>query len=256
MNDYKNIIALFLKVDPSRIEAHTIIDKSVVHGSIMLQRMQTKLAQAGCRVDNWRDIRSYGDLERALSGQDSAECCAADAPPGHGEAKAKPRIDMMKSAIGVDIEEIANMPLADDYREESFYRETFTPGEISYCILQSDPRESFAGLFSAKEAVFKAGGRKFNALREIEIVHDGDGRPCTSGYELSISHSGFYAVAVALRLPSADDSRWSLLQQDDTTGQRQERGNSIGTPESAWLQYVAVIVSLVALAMVLLHHVA
>jgi phosphopantetheine--protein transferase-like protein len=252
MSDYKAIIAAFLKIDPSQIGVHTIIDKSVLHGSIMLHRMHAKLAQAGCRIENWRDIRTYGDLERTVTGLGAPE---GDVPDLLSVASdVLPLLDMKKPAIGVDIEEIATMPHADDYREHPFYRETFSQEEISHCILQSHPRESFAGLFSAKEAVLKAeGGKKLHALRGIEIFHDEDGKPFTSGYEISISHSGAYAVAVAMRISKTSDPQFSACQTHNAAmapPQLDDSENVSKVHKVARLQYLALIVSFIALAMV------
>ena len=49
-----------------------------------------------------------------------------------------------------------------------------------------------AGMWAAKEAVFKATGQW------AEIYHV-NSRPCSDGVELSITHDGDYAVAVAVK---------------------------------------------------------
>lgn len=195
MNDCRAIVAAFLKVAPEEITAETVIDRSALQGSIIVSRMYAKLSQAGCRVDDWRGVRTFGDLERALSGEVIAGQVTPDTPP----ASLAP-LSQQGPAIGIDIEELANLPVAEDYREHPFYRETFTPREISHCILQGNPAASFAGLFAAKEAIVKAEGGAGRPLDRIEITHDQRGKPLADGYELSISHSGPLAVAVAIRL--------------------------------------------------------
>jgi phosphopantetheine--protein transferase-like protein len=96
------------------------------------------------------------------------------------------------------------MPVCHDFRKDHFYTMNFTPSEIAYCILRADPYASFAGLFSAKEAVIKAGlrARPFN---KIEIAHLADGKPVFPGFQLSISHAGQVAVAVAVGSDVAED---------------------------------------------------
>lgn len=109
------------------------------------------------------------------------------------------------TGLGIDIESLSSMPVCTDYREHPFFVDHFTVGEIAYCICQPDPRQSFCGLWAAKEAVLKATGEAAHpaGLRSIEIVHDADGRPMTAGALLSISHAGESCVAVAF-VPGAD----------------------------------------------------
>lgn len=65
--------------------------------------------------------------------------------------------------------------------------------------------ESLAGIFAAKEAFFKALGRKADWL-EVWIEKDREGKPqlysallsADSHAEVSISHSGDYAVAIVV----------------------------------------------------------
>ena len=100
--------------------------------------------------------------------------------------------------IGIDLEQIASLPDAVDYREHEFYRDNFTPKEIAYCLQRPDTKASLCGLWAAKEAILKVCGieRSASGLRAIEILHDDDGQPrCDSG-ELSISHSGGFCIAV------------------------------------------------------------
>jgi holo-[acyl-carrier protein] synthase len=84
----------------------------------------------------------------------------------------------------------------------------FTPEESGYCRAKPDPIVSFAGTLAAKEAVMKAAG--LGSLpawaRRIEIRRGSDGSPRVSfpvkesdHFEISISHDGGVAVAVALR---------------------------------------------------------
>jgi hypothetical protein len=79
----------------------------------------------------------------------------------------------------------------------------FTPSEIAYCVLQPDPYASFAGLFSAKEAIIKADGRlRSRSFNSIGITHGSEGEPLYPGFHLSISHAGGVAVAVAIPVRS------------------------------------------------------
>lgn len=82
----------------------------------------------------------------------------------------------------------------------------FTPGELAYCEAKAAPARHLAGTLAAKEAVIKALalGPLPAWARRIEITRSQDGAPSAAvegmkvGLEISISHDGGMAVAVAL----------------------------------------------------------
>lgn len=122
---------------------------------------------------------------------------------------------------GVDLEAVQSMPEADDFRAHPFYRDTFTPAEIAYCVLKPDPREAFCGIFCAKEALLKADPASAGLpLNAIEIGHRSNGQPfykragdrTAPAFDLSLSHAHGLAVAVAIaRVPrSSPDTPASL----------------------------------------------
>ena len=83
-----------------------------------------------------------------------------------------------RQSIGVDIEEITNINLSSD----TFFARNFSDREIDYCRAAPSPQASFAGRWSAKEAVFKSLGVASKgagaSMRDIEITNDGNGVPC------------------------------------------------------------------------------
>lgn len=115
--------------------------------------------------------------------------------------------------IGNDIVEIARIEKA--IQSEKFKKRVYTTQEIENIEKKGAGKiASYAGRFSAKEAISKAMGtgvREF-ALTDIEILNDHLGKPIvrfTNGLkdkmadkrvELSISHSKEYATAVAIIL--------------------------------------------------------
>nr|WP_321986767.1 4'-phosphopantetheinyl transferase superfamily protein [uncultured Lichenicoccus sp.] len=104
--------------------------------------------------------------------------------------------------VGIDIEEVRNLPCAEDYREHPFYKDNFTPAEISHCIRQAESRASLCGVWAAKEAIIKAGRAKatLGQLSQVEVCWDAAGRPTYLGCQLSISHMTTTAVAVCIAL--------------------------------------------------------
>jgi fatty acid synthase subunit alpha len=79
--------------------------------------------------------------------------------------------------VGVDVERIDAINVEND----TFIERNFTAQEIAYCQKAASPQSSFAGKWSAKEAVFKSLGVQGQgagaALKDIEIVNDENGAP-------------------------------------------------------------------------------
>ena len=115
--------------------------------------------------------------------------------------------------VGVDVELISNINIENG----TFLERNFTSQEIAYCSKQACPRSSFAGTWSAKEAVFKSLSTESKGagapLKDIEIIHTEDGAPKVVLHgdakqaaervgivntEVSISHDDFQSVAVAI----------------------------------------------------------
>ncbi|KAI7904710.1 fatty acid synthase [Cokeromyces recurvatus] len=122
-----------------------------------------------------------------------------------------------KRGVGVDVE----LTNAVNIENSTFIERNFTPAEIEYCQARPDPQASFAGRWSAKEAVFKAISSYGNIpsdgsgapLKDIEIKANEVGAPVVvlsgkaksaassagiKNVNVSISHSGAYSAAVAL----------------------------------------------------------
>ncbi|KAJ5219766.1 hypothetical protein N7468_008970 [Penicillium chermesinum] len=117
------------------------------------------------------------------------------------------------SKVGVDVENIDAVNIDND----TFVERNFTASEQEYCRKAASPQSSFAGRWSAKEAVFKSLGVSSKgagaALKEIEITSDATGAPLVNlhgaaaaaakqagvkSVTVSISHSESQAVAVAV----------------------------------------------------------
>lgn len=113
-------------------------------------------------------------------------------------------------SIGVDIEEVANLPDTSNYRQHEFYQTQFSNEEISYCLLKTNPKIHLCGIFCAKEALKKSAPPLINLrMDEIILTHQ-QGRPIISTtnsqlnsaytFQVSISHTDNYAVATVLAI--------------------------------------------------------
>ena len=116
--------------------------------------------------------------------------------------------------IGNDIIEIERIEKA--ISKESFKNKVYTQRELENIEKRGDRVETYAGIFSAKEAISKAigtGVREFS-LTDLEILNDDLGKPYvvvserldkiikskkeTYQIEISMSHSKKYATAMAV----------------------------------------------------------
>lgn len=81
------------------------------------------------------------------------------------------------SKVGVDVESLDAIPIGND----TFLERNFTAAEQTYCRKAADSRASFAGRWSAKEAVFKSLGVSSKGagagLKDIEVGSDENGAP-------------------------------------------------------------------------------
>ncbi len=102
--------------------------------------------------------------------------------------------NIVRSSIGIDIQDLSELPKVNDFWENEFYKSKFTPNEIAYALTKENPLETFAGLYACKEAIIKSNNKiKWD---EINIKHDEYGKPFFLNYSISISHSGNFATSV------------------------------------------------------------
>lgn len=108
---------------------------------------------------------------------------------------------------GVDIIEIGRIKKTI-LTNKRFLEKVYTPTEIAYCNSKKNKWQHFAVRFAAKEAVWKALGKKNIWHRDISVKNTEDGKPevilskkyrnLEKKISLSLSHTEDYAVAVAV----------------------------------------------------------
>ena len=107
--------------------------------------------------------------------------------------------------IGVDIVDIQKFEKITYLKKPSFYKKTFLPSEIEYCLKFKKPAEHFAGKFAIKESVKKSIKEPIPFL-EIETYHSKSKlkikllKNWNKKYKIlgSISHEKKYAVGMVL----------------------------------------------------------
>ena len=235
----KEVVAGFTRMNPEQISETTLIDSKAVASSIQLHRMYAKLAEQGIVVENYREIRTFGDLiQRLGNGQSRVE---EPASPIGNHTFLNSAKENSSLSVGIDIESIDSFPGVPDFREDIFYKQNFTATEIAYCILQKNPGASFAGLFAAKEAIVKANNQFIGkSFHSIGIDHQPGGKPVYPGFQLSITHSDTLAIAVAIENPTLDTS--TALVSGGSLDQGASKGGT-------WLIFLAILLSLVAISL-------
>ncbi|MBF0351745.1 MAG: 4'-phosphopantetheinyl transferase superfamily protein [SAR324 cluster bacterium] len=180
--------------------------------------MYASLAKAGFSIPSFDQIKTVQELLTALK----LDSFSSNNSPNHASVRQafpqkiiKPVSDsaaldtiweqyslqMGTLSIGMDLEMIHNFPNAVDFRTESFYQLNFSSQEISYCILQKHPVQSFAGKFASKEAILKADNSyRGMPFSQISIMNSPDGKPFFPGFLISITHTEEYAAAIAVKI--------------------------------------------------------
>jgi len=238
----KEIVAVFTRIPVDQINVATLVDRSAVNSSITLHRMYAKLSEAGIIVDNYQEVKTFGNLLQRVNGNTISINQDMGFIPinNNGHQLATGNAEMMPMNIGIDIEEISAMPRVSDFREDEFYKMNFSPAEIAFCILKPDPYASLAGLFAAKEAIVKADHHyRSKPFNSIVIEHLPNGKPVHDKFHLSISHTNTTAAAVAVRIESGSLTTPAKISVPSTPV------NS--TPLSMLLIALSIILSAIAL---------
>jgi len=103
-------------------------------------------------------------------------------------------------SVGVDIQKISEF-----FPEKKILSKNddslcgiYTKNELSYAESKESPRDTLAGIFAAKESIFKCLNIHKKNWSEIEIKYT-ENKPTHHGFALSISHSGDFAIAIAIK---------------------------------------------------------
>jgi len=184
----------FSKLLNSTIDENTVIKLS----SGQSARAHTWLKSNNFNVDNL-SLGNGFTIEQLIGGGASKVIDKNYGKTNKNQATNLRQYVPLNGSIGVDIQNIkelfpAGIPL--DPKSDAELLGIFTIKELSYSQSRAHPLQTLTGLFAAKEAIQKCSEDKLN-LTDIEILPDANGRPHTSGYSISISHSQDYAVAIA-----------------------------------------------------------
>jgi holo-[acyl-carrier protein] synthase len=81
----------------------------------------------------------------------------------------------MITGIGIDIIEVERIKKLAE-KSPRFLEKIFTPAEIAYCSKKKNKYQNYAARFAAKEAFFKALGKRVH-WKDIKLVNLPSGKP-------------------------------------------------------------------------------
>ena len=217
----REIVARLAGVDPSRVDSAFALDTGGLQGSIGRARLDASLRRE-LGIKNPLAVnraKIFSELEAILSGSPLAAAASPAGPVAASSAPAGvsnpipslgPSVNITNGfSCGIDIEAVENMPVAVDYWEDDFYRLSFSPDEIAYCVSQSHPREHFAARWCAKEALKKCDPAfEQIELNCLETLVDSRQRPFLASrvngvskrlaHAVSLSHTPIMAAAMVV----------------------------------------------------------
>ena len=191
--DQAQYLAYKEKVESRQKKAYRFFHNGLINNSIFVAKNKAPYE------DNIQSQVFLNPDYRATADKKTAELKFPSTPPktdGKGvegtrqvvESLAKAN-EVENSKIGVDVENIE----AVNADNETFIERNFTADEQQYCRKAASPQSSFAGRWSAKEAVFKSLGVSSKGagapLKDIEIANDANGAPVVNVSLLSIDFS-------------------------------------------------------------------
>lgn len=211
-----------VKVEARQKKAYRFFHNGLVNNSLFVakdkapytdEQLSSVLLNPDARVST---DKKTSELKFSANFMKESEKVVASAQAKENEAimaTLAQKVANQNSKVGVDVEDIAAINISND----TFVERNFTVSEIAYCKAAPSPQSSFAGRWSAKEAVFKSLGVASQgggaAMKDIEIVKNETGGPIVSlhgqaaiaakqagvkNISLSISHSETQAIAVAV----------------------------------------------------------
>jgi phosphopantetheinyl transferase (holo-ACP synthase) len=132
-----------------------------------------------------------------------------------------------KLQVGVDIQSISEIfpcGLPSDPKNDPEMLAMYSMRELSYAQSKPNPTSTLTGLFAAKEAILKC-STKYADISELEVLPNSEGKPVFQDYEISISHSRDYVVAIAIHGGFGIENRNLCFEKtcDDNVGIQNNR---------------------------------
>lgn len=212
MNKLISLVSKISNQPASKLSEKTILRDLGLSSSLglaILQRRIKELYGHDMSALNW-DM-NLADVYQLAHGKAAPKTEVKTAPVSVTKPVVKPQqlTTSMDWDIGIDLEEIKNMPDISKIRSDLFYQETFTDLELTSALLKPNPLASLCGIFCAKEALRKCGDDFISIpFKHLEIDHTPNGKPVLRilnqehlshrSIKVSITHTDAYASAVVM----------------------------------------------------------
>jgi phosphopantetheinyl transferase (holo-ACP synthase) len=271
----RELVATMLRVPPEQVVDETSL--AFLHTSLDDARLKLGLKRLGLPLLTATRPATFGQLQAALGA--TADAVVKQATNSSPSSSGTNRENVLNAGVvsgpaasgvqvGVDVQDIESLPVADDYWVHEFYVGMFDKTEIAYAVTQPEPRIHLTGCWCAKEALRKCDAA-FQRLdfRLTVVAHESSGRPylvrrSPAGsvrlpHALSLSHTREVATAVvvlaAVVAPSTGPSTVSPAPQaaepELTKAARAKRPGLAGALFGA-----ATLIAIGALGAILLLH--
>jgi holo-[acyl-carrier protein] synthase len=229
----RGIVAKLGNVEPKEIGSAFSLQTPSLKGSLKRAALAAAIRRdLGIHCPTAHEVSTFEELEKAVFGT-SAEVpkpVLSSGQPSTPQVSAKASFPLANGPdlgirCGMDLEMISELPEAADYREHEFYRDSFTAEEISYCLLQENPRMHFAARWCAKEALIKCDPAfRTEKMTNVEVVrseqgevslrHRGNGNEVSLPHSVSLTHTNAVAGAVVVRAASGQPQQHSTVPND------------------------------------------
>ena len=260
----RHIVATFLDLDPDQVSPDLPLTGARIQGSLARTRLAAAIRrQLGVTGKAIYGAQTYDELQTAVCG--AGEVHRPRPTMDHGQSR--DRFSSLELGIttlvscGIDIEMVANLPIVQDYWEDSFYSTTFTASEIAYCLMQANPSMHFAARWCAKEALKKCD----TAYQQIDFKHvevvltetgapflrySGNGIAERLPVAVSLSHTPDVAVAMVVKSSTASVPKGvaSLAAQPSMPQQVANTPPAKSTSVPTFLSALALVMALWAFA--------
>jgi phosphopantetheinyl transferase (holo-ACP synthase) len=214
VEELRGMVATMLGLPPDQVVPETSL--ASLDSSLGGAKLKRGLKRLGLSLSAGSSPATFGELEAALFGKLPERNSPSPGSGEMGPAMVRAQSSLSGVQVGIDIQDVRSLPLADDYWEHEFYAGMFGKTEIAYAVVKSEPRMHLAAYWCAKEALRKCDPSFTKVGFEATVVaHEQDGRPylqwqSPSGplrlpHALSLSHTGELATAVVMAVASPQE---------------------------------------------------
>lgn len=265
----RSIVAKISGAEANSINSSFSLETSVLKGSLKRAALAAAIRRhLGVNCPAAHAVATFGELEQAVFGETTPSATPAAAPLARETPVVEaPSLNNGASEIrcGIDIENIVDLPEAADYREHEFYKDSFSPQEIAYCVLQENPRMHFAARWCAKEALIKCDTAFRNEkMSDVEVArneqgevflrHHRNGDTRILPHAVSLSHTNSFATALVVKVAG----RPAQISEDPQAAQLSdapEMASPIPTSSRLiWIVAIALTMGVAVLALWRIFH--